>query len=180
LARIILVSGAAGTGKTSITEALTKKSTNKFAARIQYDDFNDYILKGFISPWLEGARNQNETVYEAIVASAQRFSVGGYEVYIDGVITPNYLAPWKKAANEGYDVRYIVLRPDLQTTIKRVTEREQNINYPLEHEFVKNVWNYFSDMGQYESHIIDTSTHNIDESLSYIQNKLNDNAFRLI
>ena len=108
-------------------------------------------------------------MFESLALTAKRFSQGGYEVFIDGVITPSSLAPWIELVTEGYDVRYIVLRPNELTTISRASEREQNILYPLEPEFVSKVWNFFSDLGLYESHAIDTSKQTLDESIAYIQ-----------
>ena len=180
LARTVIISGAAGTGKTTLSKILAENSTYDCAVHIQTDDFNDYIRKGFISPWLDGTRNQNETVIESIVASAKRFSQGGYEIYVDGVVTPRYLAPWIKMANEGFDVRYIILRPNELITVRRAAEREQNLHYPLEPEFVKKIWHFFSELDQYESHVIDTSKHTLNESVILIQKKLLDNAFRII
>ena len=179
LARVVIISGAAGTGKTSLSKKLAENSTYDCAVYLQYDDFNDYICKGFISPWLGDAHNQNETVIESLAKSAKRFSQGGYEVYVDGVITPKFLAPWNKMADEGFDVRYIVLRPNELTTISHAAKREQNICYPLEPDFVKRVWRFFSDLGKYESHALDTSAHTLDESVALIQKDLHENAFRL-
>ena len=42
-ARIVILSGAAGVGKTSLSKLLAEKSTYECAVRLQYDDFNDYI-----------------------------------------------------------------------------------------------------------------------------------------
>ena len=117
---------------------------------------------------------------ESVAASAKRFSQGGYEVFVDGVITPNFLTSWIKIAEEGIDVRYIVLRPSEQITVTRASEREQNIYYPLESEVVRKVWNFFSELGKYESHSIDTSTHTVDESATLIEKNLHEGSFRII
>ena len=150
-ARIVIISGAAGSGKTTISKILAQNSTYDCAVRIQADDFYDFIYKGYVTRWLPGSRNQNETMIESVAASAKRFSQGGYEVFVDGVITPNFLTSWIKIAEEGIDVRYIVLRPSEQITVTRASEREQNIYYPLESEVVRKVWNFFSELGKYES-----------------------------
>ena len=180
LARIVIISGAAGAGKTCISKKLAENSAYNNAVCLQYDTFNDFIYKGFISPWLNGARNQNETVIESLAESARRFAKGGYEVYVDGVITPDFLAPWINMVKEGFDVRYVVLRPNELITVSRAAKREQNINYPLEPDFVKKVWRFFSDLGDYESHALDNSTQTLDESILLIQKMLQDNIFRVV
>ena len=65
-ARIVLISGAAGVGKTTLSKLLAENSEYDHAVCLQYDGFNDFILKGFKPPWLTEARNQNETVFKTI------------------------------------------------------------------------------------------------------------------
>lgn len=179
-ARIVIVSGACGTGKTSIARLLAKNSTYAYAVHIHTDDFYQYIRKGYITPWLDSSGDQNETVIDAVVASTKRFSEGGYEVFVDGVIGPWFLQPWIKLAEEGFDIRYIVLRPDEETTISRALERTQRDYFPLNRDDIKNVWNSLSDLDKYESNVVDTTTQTIDESMVYIQKMLQANAFRVL
>ena len=83
-ARIVVISGSPGTGKTTISRILAENSTHEKAVYIEVDDFWQYIRKGYIHPWEGGggAGNQNETVIESAAASAKRFSEGGYEVFV--------------------------------------------------------------------------------------------------
>lgn len=178
-ARIVIVSGACGTGKTSIACRLAKYSTYACAVHIHSDDFYQYIRKGYVAPWLDGSGDQNEIVIDALVASAKKFSEGGYEVFVDGVIGPWFLAPWRKLAEEGFDIRYIVLRPDEETTISRALERTQRDYFPLKCDDIKNVWNSLSDLGEYESNIVDTTMQTVEESTLHIQKMLQSNAFRI-
>jgi hypothetical protein len=120
------------------------------------------------------------TILEAAAASAKRFSAGGYEVYVDGVIGPWFLKPLIQTAEEGIDVRYIVLRPSEQTTVLRVNNREQNEYFPLSDEVVKNLWRSFTDLGKYESHVLDTTAQTVNESAAHIQKMLLEENFRLV
>lgn len=95
-ARIVIISGACGTGKSSSSRLLAEKSPYDCAVHIHSDDFYQYIRKGYIAPWLEGSGKQNEVMIEAVAASAERFSAGGYEVFVDGTIGPWFLEPWEK------------------------------------------------------------------------------------
>lgn len=49
-ARIVIVSGACGTGKTSIACLLAKNSTYAYAVHIHTDDFYQYIGRGYPLP----------------------------------------------------------------------------------------------------------------------------------
>jgi cytidylate kinase len=179
-ARIVVISGAPGTGKTSVSRILAENSTYDRAVHIHTDDFYQYIRKGYISPWLDGSGDQNNTMIEAAAASAKRFSAGGYEVFVDGVIGPWFLKPWIQISEEGIDVRYIVLRPSEQTTVLRVNNREQNEYFPLSDEVVKNLWRSFTDLGKYESHVLDTTAQTVVESAAHIQKMLLEENFRLV
>ena len=72
-------------------QVAAEKSPYDCAVHIHSDDFYQYIRKGYIAPWLEGSGKQNEVMIEAAAASAERFSAGGYEVFVDGTIGPWFL-----------------------------------------------------------------------------------------
>ena len=177
--RIVIVSGSPGTGKTSISQKLAENSAHERAVHIHTDDFYQYIRKGYIEPWEKGSGEQNEIVIDAAVASAERFSAGGYEVFLDGTVGPWFIKPWLDIAKKGIDVRYIVLRPNEQTTVSRVLSRKQQAVFPLSHETVKAMWRSFSALGEYETHAIDTTTQTTDESAAAIKKMLSEGAFRL-
>jgi len=178
-ARIVIVSGSPGTGKTSISQVLTEKSLYNRAVHIQVDDFWQCIRKGYIHPWLNDSVDQNETVMKAVAACAAKFSKGGYEVFVDGVLGPWFLKPWIKIAKKGVDVRYIILRPDEDTTVFRAAKRPQREQFPLDAEIVKDVWSGFNNLGKYESHVLDTTGQSIEESTEIIQTMLHGNNYRI-
>ena len=115
----------------------------------------------------------------AVTASAKEFLLGGYEVYVDGVIGPWFLEQWLKLANEGYDVRYVVLRPDEENTVFRAANREQRAEFPLDEEAVRKMWRMFSELGEYEENVVDNSNRTVSESVELIQKLLADGRFRI-
>lgn len=178
-ARIVIVSGATGTGKTSIARILAESSACEYTAHIHTDDFYEYIRKGFAYPWEGETGHQNETVMAAAAACAKSYSARGYEVFVDGVIGPWFLHPWLEIAQAGVDVRYVLLRPSEQATIARAAERQQRAAFPLTPEIVSEVWRSLSDLGRYEAHAVDTTGQSIDESVLLIQGRLQEGAFRM-
>ena len=178
-ARIVIISGSPGTGKTSTSKMLAEKSLYDRAVHLQIDDFWQCIRKGYIHPWLSNSGEQNETVIEAVAASASNFSKGGYEVFVDGVLGPWFLKPWSKIAKNGIDVRYIILRPAEDSTVLRAAKRQQREQFPLDTEIIRNVWNSFNNLGEYESHVLDTTGQTIVESTAIIQNKLLGDEYRI-
>lgn len=178
--KIIIISGACGTGKTSISKLLAEKSASDYAVHFHTDDYYEFIRKGYRSPWEDGTGKQNETVIKAVVASAEQFSLGGYEVYVDGVIGPWFLKSWIALAESGIDVRYVVLRPSEEITVLRAMERLQREAFPLIEANIKSVWHAFASLDKYEMNVIDTTDLTIEESIILIQNKLEEGAFRII
>ena len=90
------------------------------------------------------------------------------------------LGPWITLAEAGFDVRYIILRPSEQETIKRATDRKQKDDFPLDYGVVSNIWQSLSNLGKYESHAIDTTAQTVDESTEIIQQMLLIYPFRIL
>jgi len=158
-----------------------RNSTYKKAAHIEVDDFWQFIRQGYIHPWLGGggSGNQNDTVIEAVAASAKIYSTGGYEVFVAGTISPWFIEPWRKIAQKGVDVRYIVLRPSKEITVTRATRRAQRDFFPLSVENVEDVWDSFADVGIYEPHVVDTTGQTAVESAEAIKSMIKDGYFRV-
>lgn len=178
-ARIVLVSGAPGTGKTSISKILAENAPCDRAVHIHTDDYYQAIRKGYTAPWLKDAGDQNQTVVEAVAASAKRFAADGYEVYVDGVIGPWFLGPWMGLAGRGADVRYIVLRPAEQAAVNRAAQRAPREDFPLDERVIRDMWRALADLGDYEPHALDTTALTAAESAALIQKRLAEGGFRL-
>ena len=179
-ARIILISGSPGTGKTSVSQILSEQSASDRAVLIHVDDFWQCICKGYVYPWLENAGIQNDAVIEAVAASAKIFAENGYEVYVEGTIGPWYLEPWEKMAEGGIDVRYVILRPDEDAAVSRAAARRQREHFPLGVDIIRGVWRSFNNLGRYESHVVDTTGQTVDESAAVVQKRLAEKGFCLM
>ena len=178
--RIVIISVSPGTGKTSIIHVLAENSTYDRAVHIHVDDFWQCICKGYIHPWLDNSGDQNKIVVESVAASTKRFSKNGYAVFVDGTVGPWFLRPWIKMAKNGADVRYILLRPDEETTVLRAAARRQREFFPLDTENIRDLWNSFSNLGKYESHVVDTTGQTVEESAAIIQKMLDEGNFCIV
>lgn len=177
--QIVIVSGACGTGKSTVCRLLADAAAFERTVHIHTDDFYAYIRRGYSQPWLAASGDQNETVITAVVACAEAYARGGYFTVVDGVIGPWFLPPWEQLAKRGFDVRYAVLRPDEPTTLARAMQRQQRAQFPLDRAAVEGVWRSLADLGAYESHVLDTSRQTPQQSAALLLDRLAQGDLRL-
>ena len=85
MASLTIVAGCPGTGKTTLASQLSTASPR--GLHLVADMFYDFIEE-VISPILPESHAQNTTVTIATARAAATFaSRGGYDVFIDGVVT---------------------------------------------------------------------------------------------
>ena len=108
--RIIVITGAPGTGKTTTASAVAKESDLEKSVHMHTDDFYNYLSKGAIPPHLPESNEQNLIVIEAFLEAAKRYASGGYVVIVVGIIGQWFLKPWQSLVREHFEVHYIILR----------------------------------------------------------------------
>lgn len=169
--RIVVITGAPGTGKTTASGIVAKESDMEKSVHMHTDDFYHYLSKGMIPPHLPESNEQNLIVIEAFLEAAKRYVRGGYDVIVDGIIGPWFLEPWLKVVQEGYEVHYIVLRANKEETMKRAVERSK-LDRETNIELVNVMWEQFSDLGVYEENVIETTTDTVDDTVTKIKEKI--------
>jgi predicted kinase len=152
VAPIIVVSGPAGVGKSTVAGLCA--AAFERGVHLRSDDFLYAVVSGFVDPSSAEATCQNETVGGALGAAAIQFAVGGYTVLADGTFFPSGVEGFAAmAARKGVALHYAVLRADLATCSDRAAERgampDQDASARL-HERL-------SDLGRYEANVIDAT-----------------------
>ena len=166
--RILVITGAPGTGKTTTASMLAAESDLEKSVHLHTDDFYHYLKKGFIPPHLPESDGQNLVVIEAILEAAKRFVRGGYDVIVDGIIGPWFLDPWLTLVKEGYEIHYVILRASKEVTLKRAIQR-QKLDEKTNTEIVEIMWKQFCDLGIYEQNVLDTTTHSVEDTVSAVK-----------
>jgi len=163
--RIVIITGCPGTGKSTVAKEIAA-SSKTVSVHLHTDDFYEFIANGYISPALPESNEQNKTVISAFHAAALKFADGGYETIIDGIITPKALTRWIDSV--GYEVHYIVLRADYETTLARALGREK-LNNSDNARLVEAMWWQFQELGKYEEHTIDTTNLSIEQTVDAVR-----------
>ncbi|WP_205511528.1 AAA family ATPase [Longitalea arenae] len=176
--RIIIITGSPATGKSTTASIVAKESNLSKSVHMHTDDFYHYIQKGGIPPFLPESQEQNLIVIEAFLEAAKRFTRGGFDVIVDGIIGPWFLEPWLEAVADNYEVHYIILRATKEETMKRAITRSK-LDEKANIELVEKMWVQFNNLGRYESNIIDTTNQSIEQSVSNIKDEIEKRSFLL-
>ncbi len=151
------------------------------------DWFWTVIAKGFVPPWKPEADAQNRAVLRAVGEAAAALATGGYAVIVDGVIGPWLLGlVTEPLARLGVEAHYVVLRPDLATTLGRVTSRagREQVGSHLAAAFVDeepaaHMWEQFSHLGELERHVVDNTRLGAQETAALVWSRYSDGVDRL-
>ncbi len=174
--RITIITGPPGAGKSTVARALAEGAAAPRAVHLHTDDFYAYIRKGYVAPWVAESAAQNQTVAEAQAASASVYARGGYDVYVDGIVGPWFLDPWRQAAR-GADPRYVVLLPGQAETVARAVARK---DHPMRDAgVVQQMHAAFAARPDFAAHWLDTSDLSVDETCAAIRAGIEDAKFRL-
>jgi predicted kinase len=118
---ITILSGAPGTGKTTIARLLAAQAAR--GLHIPSDIFYTFPAHP-VAPNLPEAHPQNEAVIAALLAAARAFAARGYDVILDGIFGPWFLPFIARQLRPGTKaVHYVILRADAETTLRRVRGR---------------------------------------------------------
>ena len=179
MARIVIVSGPPGAGKSTVARALAEGSAEPLAVHLHTDDFYAYIRKGFVEPWRPEAQDQNITIMNALAGAAATYARGGYEVLVDGIVGPWFFDPWLAAAREhGLDLRYVLLMPDEATAVARAQARTAP-GAMRDAAVVRTMCDHFRTFAPPDAHILDTTGQAIDETVATVRDGLDAGRFAL-
>jgi hypothetical protein len=145
---------------------------------LESDRFFHFIESGYIEPWRSDAHRQNQVVMGIVAGAAARYAQAGYVTVIDGIVLPRwFLGPLQDALQcEGLTVAYAVLRPSLAVAQERARTRSGSFSDPV---VIDEIWNGFADLGDLESHAIDSTKQSTAETAKMVEERLNAGDLRV-
>ncbi|NRQ34819.1 AAA family ATPase [Nonomuraea sp. NN258] len=163
---VVILSGPPGAGKSTVARLLVDRAER--GVHLHTDDFYRYIRKGYVEPYLPEARVQNETVVDVLAGAAAGYAGGGYHVVVDGVIGPWFVGAFLSHARGR--LRYVVLRPDEETTLARATARSADeLTDPMP---VLHMYRQFAELGALEPHVFDSTGLTPEETAARLSERL--------
>jgi cytidylate kinase len=175
---LIILTGPPAAGKTTVAERLATGASVP-TVHLTTDLFYRSIRAGFVLPFLPEAQRQNEVVIEAIVGTVVTFARGGYDVVVDGIVGPWFLPPFRAASERHHlAVSYVVLRPDLDSTLSRAKERVGDELKDV--DAIAGLHAAFAQLGDLESHAIDTGDLDAEQTTTEVRRVLASGEYRLM
>jgi len=162
MAKLYLITGPAGVGKSTVSKLLAERKEK--SALIEGDDIYHLVKGGYISPWKEG--NHLELFWENCLDIINNFLENGYDVVFNYIINKNDLEKIKIRFSN-IEIRFTLLVANNEVLISRDNEREVDCRMG---ERVLILKNSFISQNFLDQYILDTSNLSILETVDMIEN----------
>ena len=110
--KAVLITGAPGSGKSTVSEALARRFER--GAHVPVDFFRKMVKGGYASPhrWDEEVERQYRVARSSAAQTALNLAGAGFVPVIDDIIAPPWVAEWTSALPD-MECVFVLLRPPL-------------------------------------------------------------------
>jgi predicted kinase len=178
---LLILTGPPGAGKTTTATLVAEHFTPSIV--LEADALWAHVIRGFVEPWKAESAEQNRALVRASLAAAARLTSSGYATVLSGHVGPWFmdllsheLAPLRTS------VVYMVLRPSLEDCLARCVERQRDPRHAgalRDETVIRQLFQSYSNLDEFESHVIDTSGLTADETASLVVDELESPRFAL-
>ncbi len=150
MAKLYVITGPAGVGKSTVTNHLSKSLLK--CAVLEGDEIYHQVKSGVVKPWQEG--NHVDLMWKNILCLAENYLVAGHDVIINYII---YKENFDKICERfsDFEINFVVLMANTQTIKSRDTLRgeeyavnrvDKHINKFLSQDYSKKYFMYNDDL----------------------------------
>lgn len=118
MARLFVLTGPAGVGKSTVTTALVEKLEK--AAVLEGDEIYHQVKKGCVSPWLEG--NHVDLMWKNMICLARNYLSADIDVVLNYIIYADDLELIQKELAD-FEIHFVVLMAERDTVKQRDESR---------------------------------------------------------
>ncbi|HJM90120.1 MAG TPA: AAA family ATPase [Dehalococcoidia bacterium] len=129
--QVILLTGPAGAGKSSVAEAICERFDRML--HVSMDDIRHWVKAGYRHPWLDSpqAAEQRELATRNAASVASNAIALRYAVVIDDVILADDAERYREQlAGLDCNVHFVLLLPTLETAVARDRDRAADVSAP--------------------------------------------------
>ena len=126
--RVLLITGPAGAGKSTIAEEWAITNENN-SIRLSLDSFREFVKSGFRNPelgWIDETQRQLDLARSSVAYVAKNYTSAGFDIVIDDAVFPNWsevgIDRWKEALSP-IEIKLIVLLPSWNEVSDRNASR---------------------------------------------------------
>lgn len=170
--QILLITGPAGVGKTTVADAWARARGEK-CAHLSLDSFRLLVKSGYHDPrsgWNDEAQRQLDIARSNVASVATKFVESGISCVIDDAVFPNWepvgIERWKRALGS-VDIDLIAIIPQWGVVHERNAARDETDRIPQ--GMLRKI---YDDMAGWSDRpdvpVIDNSTLSIDETVAEI------------
>ena len=161
MAKLYIITGPAGVGKSSVSKLLAERS-NK-SALIEGDEIYHQVVGGYAPAWKEG--NHLDVFWKICAYSINTYLEAGYDVVFNYIVNQDKLAFLKEAVKNS-EMKFVVLMVDEETLMARDAQRPEDCRM---NERCVELLNSFRNKGFDEEYVLDTSNLSVEDTAKIIE-----------
>ena len=114
MAKLFVITGPAGVGKSTVTNAIADRLSK--GAVLEGDEIYHQVKSGCVKPWLEG--NHTDLMWKNIICLARNYLDAGFDVVLNYIVYKDKLELLIKELSD-YEIHFIVLMAKRDTIQSR-------------------------------------------------------------
>ena len=163
MANLYIITGPAGSGKSTISKMLAKSKEK--SVLIEGDDIYHQVVGGYQKAWLPG--NHLNVFWNVCISSIKIYLEAGYDVIFNYIVTPKSLDLIKNSF-QNYNIKFVVLLVDENSLLLRDSYRP--VDCQMKNRCIT-LLNQFKNYNFDNKNILDTSNLSIEQTYKTIENE---------